>query len=274
MPPASTSPSGSTHVARDYPPDASNGQAARIVIADDSLLLREGLVRLLSEAGFQVMGQAGDAEDLVRKVGAHRPDVALVDVRMPPTYTDDGLRAALEIRRRLPQVGVLVLSEYLEEGCAQELFADGAGGLGYLLKQRVIDLERFVDAVRRVGEGGSVLDPEVVSRLLRRRSGGATAVDELTDREKETLALMAEGRSNQGIAEELVVTERTVEKHVRSIFDKLELSPEPREHRRVLAVLRYLREREQAEATSAAPLGHRWERRPLSATASPTVLRL
>lgn len=214
----------------------------RLVIADDSMLLREGLVRLMREAGFDVVGEAGDAEDLVRKVCAHKPDVAVVDVRMPPTHTDDGLRAALDIRSRMPQTGVLVLSEYLEEGYAHELLADSAAGVGYLLKQRVIELERFVDAVRRVGQGGSVLDPEVVSKLLRRGSEEAAGLAELTDRESETLALMAEGRSNQGIAEDLVVTGRTVEKHVRSIFEKLELPPERGEHRRVLAVLRYLRE--------------------------------
>ncbi len=212
----------------------------RIVVADDSVLLREGIVRLLSEAGFEVVGQAGDAEDLVRKVSAHKPDVAVVDIRMPPTGTDDGLRAALEIRRALPGTGVLVLSQYVEEGYALELVGDKAEGTGYLLKDRVADVERFVDAVRRVGDGGSVLDPEVVATLLgRRRRDDPLA--ELTEREREVLGLMAEGRSNQAIAEQLVVTERAVEKHVTSIFSKLDLTPAPEDHRRVLAVLTFLR---------------------------------
>jgi DNA-binding NarL/FixJ family response regulator len=212
----------------------------RVVVAEDSVLLREGIVRLLSEAGFEVVGQAGDADDLVRKVSAHKPDVAVVDIRMPPTSTDDGLRAALEIRRRLPGTGVLVLSQYVEEGYALELVGDKAEGTGYLLKDRVADVERFVDAVRRVGDGGSVLDPEVVATLLgRRRRDDPLA--ELTEREREVLALMAEGRSNHAIAEQLVVTERAVEKHVTSIFSKLELAPASEDHRRVLAVLTFLR---------------------------------
>jgi DNA-binding NarL/FixJ family response regulator len=212
----------------------------RVVVAEDSVLLREGIVRLLNEAGFEVVGQAGDADDLVRKVSAHKPDVAVVDIRMPPTSTDDGLRAALEIRRRLPGTGVLVLSQYVEEGYALELVGDKAEGTGYLLKDRVADVERFVDAVRRVGDGGSVLDPEVVATLLgRRRRDDPLA--ELTEREREVLALMAEGRSNQAIAEQLVVTERAVEKHVTSIFSKLELTPASEDHRRVLAVLTFLR---------------------------------
>jgi DNA-binding NarL/FixJ family response regulator len=211
----------------------------RVVVADDSVLLREGIVRLLREAGFEVVGQAGDAEDLVRKVAAHKPDVAVVDIRMPPTGTDDGLRAALEIRRRLPGTGVLVLSQYLEEGYALDLVAD-AEGTGYLLKDRVAEVERFVDSVRRVAEGGSALDPEVVAHLLgRRRRDDPLA--QLTGREREVLALMAEGRSNQAIAEQLVITERAVEKHVTSIFDKLGLAPAPEDHRRVLAVLTFLR---------------------------------
>jgi DNA-binding NarL/FixJ family response regulator len=209
-------------------------------VAEDSVLLREGIVRLLEDAGFEVVGQAGDAEDLVRKVSAHKPDVAVVDIRMPPTSTDDGLRAALEIRERLPGTGVLVLSQYVEEGYALELVADRAEGTGYLLKDRVADVDRFVDAVRRVGEGGSVLDPEVVATLLgRRRRDDPLA--ELTDREREVLALMAEGRSNRAIAEQLVVTERAVEKHVTSIFSKLDLAPTSEDHRRVLAVLTFLR---------------------------------
>jgi DNA-binding NarL/FixJ family response regulator len=212
----------------------------RVVVADDAVLLREGIVRLLEEAGFEVFGQAADAEDLVRKVSAHKPDVAIVDIRMPPTQTDDGLRAALEIRRRLPQTGVVVLSQYVEEGYALDLLAETAEGAGYLLKDRVADVERFIDAVRRVGEGGSALDPEVVDHLLgRRRRDDPLA--ELTTREREVLALMAEGRSNQAIAEQLVVTERAVEKHVTNIFDKLALAPAPADHRRVLAVLTFLR---------------------------------
>ena len=212
----------------------------RIVVAEDSVLLREGIVRLLVEAGFEVVGQAGDADDLVRKVSAHKPDVAVVDIRMPPTSTDDGLRAALEIRRRLPDTGVLVLSQYVEKGYALELVADTAEGTGYLLKDRVADVERFIEAVRRVGEGGSVLDPEVVATLLGRRRR-ADPVADLTEREREVLGLMAEGRSNQAIAEQLVVTERAVEKHVTNIFSKLGLAPAPEDHRRVLAVLTFLR---------------------------------
>ena len=212
----------------------------RIVVAEDSVLLREGIVRLLEDAGCEVVGQAGDAEDLVRKVSAHKPDVAIVDIRMPPTSTDDGLRAALEIRRRLPETGVLLLSQYVEEGYALDLVGESAGGVGYLLKDRVADVDRFVDSVKRVADGGSALDPEVVATLLgRRRRDDPLA--ELTAREREVLALMAEGRSNHAIAEELVVTERAVEKHVTSIFNKLDLAPEPADHRRVLAVLTFLR---------------------------------
>jgi DNA-binding NarL/FixJ family response regulator len=212
----------------------------RVVVADDSVLLREGIVRLLDEAGVDVVAQAGDAEDLLRKASAHKPDVAVVDIRMPPTGTDDGLRAALEIRRTLPGTGVLVLSQYVEEGYALDLVGEGADGTGYLLKDRVADVERFVDAVRRVGAGGSVLDPEVVATLLdRRRREDPLAV--LTGREREVLGLMAEGRSNHAIAEQLVITDRAVEKHVTSIFNKLELTPAPEDHRRVLAVLTFLR---------------------------------
>jgi DNA-binding NarL/FixJ family response regulator len=211
----------------------------RVVIADDSVLLREGLVRLLTEAGFEVVGQAGDGEDLLRKVRAHEPDLALVDVRMPPTHTDEGLRAAREIRSELPEVSVLVLSHDVEEANASELFADNAEGLGYLLKDRVGDLDSFIEAVRRVADGGSALDPEVVSRLLgRRRDDDPLAA--LSPREREVLEQMAEGRSNAAIAERLVVTDRAVEKHVGSIFSKLNLAPAPEDHRRVLAVLRFL----------------------------------
>ncbi|MEA2177448.1 MAG: hypothetical protein QOG77_745 [Solirubrobacteraceae bacterium] len=212
----------------------------RVVVAEDSVLLREGVVRLLQEAGMEVVGQAGDAEDLLRKVRAHKPDVALVDIRMPPTQTDEGLRAAATIRAEQPQTGVLVLSQYVEEAYALELLADNAEGVGYLLKDRVADVDRFVDSVRRVGEGGSALDPEVVARLVgrRRREDPLSA---LSPREREVLGHMAEGRSNHGIAEALVVTERAVEKHVTSIFTKLNLPPAEDDHRRVLAVLTYLR---------------------------------
>jgi DNA-binding NarL/FixJ family response regulator len=210
------------------------------VVADDSVLLREGIVRLLADAGFEVVGQAGDAEDLVRKVRAHKPDAAVVDIRMPPTNTDDGLRAARQIREELPGTGVLVLSQYVEEGYALDLVADTAEGVGYLLKDRVADVERFADAVRRVGEGGSALDPEVVSMMLGRRRHD-DPLESLTAREREVLELMAEGRSNRAVSEQLVITERAVEKHVTSIFSKLNLPPTAEDHRRVLAVLTFLR---------------------------------
>jgi DNA-binding NarL/FixJ family response regulator len=215
------------------------GASVRIVVAEDSVLLREGIVRLLQEAGLEVVAQAGDADDLLRKAIAHRPDVAVVDVRMPPSQTDDGLQAALEIRRRMPDTAVLVLSQYVEEGYALELIAAGAERTGYLLKDRVADVDEFVDAVTRVGEGGSVLDPTVVATLLGRRRRD-DPIETLTDREREVLGLMAEGRSNQAIAERLVVTERAVEKHVTSIFSKLGLRPAAEDHRRVLAVLTFL----------------------------------
>jgi DNA-binding NarL/FixJ family response regulator len=212
----------------------------RVVVADDSVLLREGIVRLLEESGFDVVGQAGDAVDLVRKVSAHKPDVAVVDIRMPPTNTDDGLRAALEIRDRLPEIGVLVLSQYVEESYALDLVGDSAGGVGYLLKDRVADVAEFVSALETVGSGGTVLDLEVVGQLLarRRRNEGLAS---LTPREDEVLALVAEGRTNQAIAEALFVTGGAVEKHVKSIFGKLGLSQGEADHRRVLAVLAYLR---------------------------------
>jgi DNA-binding NarL/FixJ family response regulator len=212
----------------------------RVVIADDSVLLREGIARLLEEADFEVVGQAGDAEDLIRKVAAHKPDVAIVDVRMPPTNTDDGLRAAHKIRAEHPETGVLVLSQYVEEGYALELLSDSAEGVGYLLKDRVADIERFIDSVRRVAQGGSALDPEVVAQLLGRKRQ-EDPLEEITPREREVLELMAEGRSNHAIAEQLVITERAVEKHVTSIFGKLRLQPAAEDHRRVLAVLTYLR---------------------------------
>jgi DNA-binding NarL/FixJ family response regulator len=204
------------------------------------VLLREGIVRLLEDAGFEVVGQAGDADDLVRKVRAHKPEAAVVDIRMPPTNTDDGLRAARQIRKELPGTGVLVLSQYVEEGYALDLVADTAEGVGYLLKDRVADVERFADSVRRVGEGGSALDPEVVSLLLGRRRR-EDPLEALTAREREVLELMAEGRSNRAIAEQLVITERAVEKHVTSIFSKLDLPQTAEDHRRVLAVLTFLR---------------------------------
>ena len=211
----------------------------RVVVAEDSVLLREGIVRILEEAGIEVAGQSGDAEDLLRKVRAHKPDVAITDIRMPPTNTDEGLRAAHEIRAELPDVGVLVLSQYVEHGYALDLLADNAAGVGYLLKDRVGDVDAFIDAVHRVADGGSALDPEVVSQLLGRKRRD-DPLEELTPREREVLGLMAEGRSNHAIAEELVVTERAVEKHVTSIFSKLDLVNTPQDHRRVLAVLAYL----------------------------------
>ncbi len=212
----------------------------RVVVADDSVLLREGVVRLLQEADLEVVGQAGDYDDLLRKARAHKPDVCVVDIKMPPTHTDEGLRAAAVIRGELPGTGVLVLSQYVEEGYALELLSDSAAGVGYLLKDRVGDVDRFVESVRRVGEGGSALDPEVVARLLGRRRR-EDPLEPLSPREREVLGLMAEGRSNHGIAQGLVVTERAVEKHVTSIFGKLGLEAAPDDHRRVLAVLAYVR---------------------------------
>jgi len=212
----------------------------RVVVADDSVLLREGVVRLLEESGFEVVAQAGDADDLRRKVYAHKPEVAVVDIRMPPDNTDDGLRAALEIRARQPETAVLVLSQYIEEGYALDLVGEGSGGVGYLLKDRVADVDRFAESVRQVAGGGSALDPEVVAGLLGRRRRD-DPLEEITPREREVLELMAEGRSNRAIAGQMVITERAVEKHVTSIFGKLGLSPAAEDHRRVLAVLAYLR---------------------------------
>ena len=212
----------------------------RVVIGEDDVLLREGIARLLSEAGFEVAAQAGDAEELLRKALAHRPDVAVVDVQMPPGGRDDGLRAAIELRRRRPEIGVLVLSQVYEEHYALDLIGQRPEGAGYLLKERVGDVEEFIAAIERVAAGGSALDPEVVGRMLGRRAAGP--VDRLTPRERDVLAAMAEGKSNQGIAETLVVTEAAVEKHVTGIFHKLGLGPTPTEHRRVLAVLTYLRD--------------------------------
>ena len=212
----------------------------RVVIGEDHVLLREGIVRLLEEAGFEVVGQAGDAVDLRRKVGAHRPDVAVVDIQMPPTNTDDGLQAAIHIRSAHPATRVLVLSQYIEERYAVDLIGECAEGVGYLLKDRVGDLDEFAEAVRRVGEGGSVLDPEVVTRMLN-RTRRADPVEDLSPRERDVLELMAQGRSNSGIAELLVITESAVEKHVTAIFDKLDLDRDDQGHRRVLAVLTFLR---------------------------------
>jgi DNA-binding NarL/FixJ family response regulator len=212
----------------------------RVVIADDSVLLREGVARLLAEAGFYVVGQAADADELLREVAATTPDVAIVDIRMPPTHTDDGLRAARELRRRYPSLGILVLSQYVRPSYAFELVADDARGVGYLLKDRVSDLRELSDAVQRVGAGGSVLDPSVIAQLVGRRRPGHDPIDDLSEREREVLALIAEGRTNRAIGERLFITERTVEKHVKSILGKLRIAESPADHRRVLAVLTYL----------------------------------
>jgi len=212
----------------------------RVVIGEDDVLMREGIARLLTDAGFEVVSQAGDAEAFLRKSLAHRPDVAVVDIQMPPGSGDDGLQAALELRRRLPDTGILVLSQYYEEQYALDLIDDSAEGVGYLLKERVGDVEAFTDAVARVAAGGSALDPEVVARMFRRRRREGP-LDELTPREREVLAHLAQGKSNHGIAEALVVTTAAVEKHVTSIFHKLGLETSATEHRRVLATLTYLR---------------------------------
>ena len=209
----------------------------RVVIAEDSVLLREGLTRLLTEAGHEVAAVAGDGEGFLRAVAEHTPDVVVVDVRMPPTFTDEGLRAALVVRDRWPKVGVLVLSQWVEERYATELISGRPHGVGYLLKDRVADVAEFLDALARVADGGSALDPEVVAQLLAR---SRHPLGELTPREREVLALMAEGRSNAAIAETLVVGGGAVEKHINNIFTKLGLGPGDRDHRRVLAVLRYL----------------------------------
>jgi DNA-binding NarL/FixJ family response regulator len=212
----------------------------RVVIADDSLLLREGVSRLLREAGIDVVGQAEDGDELFLEVADKEPDVVIVDIRMPPTHTDEGLRAARQLRKLYPTLGVLVLSQYVRPSYAFELLADDASGMGYLLKDRVSEVHELADAVQRVGEGGSVLDPSVVSQLVGRRRPGNDPIDDLTERERGVLALMAEGRSNRAIAERLFITERTVEKHVKSIMMKLKISATQDDHRRVLAVLAYL----------------------------------
>jgi DNA-binding NarL/FixJ family response regulator len=211
----------------------------RVVIAEDLVLLREGLIRLLTEHGYEVVAAVGDGEALIRVVNGHKPDMAVVDVRMPPTFTDEGLRASLEARRQHPELNVLVLSQYVEPIYAAELLADGRGGVGYMLKERVSEVRTFVDAVRRVSSGGTALDPEVVAAMVNPRRDQL----DLTPREHDVLGLVAEGRSNQGIAEALVITPGAVEKHISRIFDKLGLAAAEGDHRRVLAVLAYLRSR-------------------------------
>ena len=210
------------------------------MIGEDDVLLREGIARILGEAGYDVVAQTGDADDLLRKALAHRADIAIVDVRMPPERSDDGLRAAIELRRRRPEISVLVLSQYYEERYPVELIGDRAEGVGYLLKERVGAVDAFVDAVDRVASGGSALDPEVVARMFGRKSP-PSPLAELSPRERDVLAAMAEGKSNMAIADELFVTEAAVEKHVTHIFQKLGLGPTTTEHRRVLAVLTYVR---------------------------------
>ena len=212
----------------------------RVALADDAVLLREGLARLLAEAGFEVVGLAGDGEELLELVESASPDVAIVDIRMPPTHTDEGLRAAKVIRARWPAVGILVLSQHVNARYALELLSAGTDGVGYLLKERVSDLDELASSVNRVGHGGSVLDPAVVDEFVGRRRPGDNPIDHLTEREREVLALMAEGRSNRAIAERLFVTEHTVEKHVKNIFGSLRLPVSADDHRRVLAVITYL----------------------------------
>ena len=212
----------------------------RVAIGEDDVLLREGIARVLAVGGFDVVAQAGDADDLLRKGLAHRPDLLVTDISMPPGHGDDGLVAAIEVRRRRPETSVLVLSQYCEERYATELLADGAEGVGYLLKERVSNVEQFLDAATRVTEGGSALDPEVVGRMLGRRQKSRIA--ELSPREFEVMAAMAEGKSNRGIAEELVISMAGVEKHITRIFSKLDIDGDDTEHRRVHAVLTYLRE--------------------------------
>ena len=217
-----------------------DGEPLRVVIAEDSVLMREGIASLLEGAGFEIVGKSSTADDLLLKVRSYKPHVAIVDIRMPPNHTDEGLVAAKEIRDQHPEVGVLVLSQYVEPSYAMELIADDAEGVGYLLKDRIPDVDEFRSSVRRVAEGGSVLDPAIVTQLVGRRRSD-DPVETLTPREREVLELMAEGRSNQSIAQKLVVTERAVEKHVTSIFGKLRLPATAEDHRRVLAVLAFLR---------------------------------
>jgi DNA-binding NarL/FixJ family response regulator len=215
----------------------------RVVIAEDLALLRDGMTRLLRDNDIEVVAAVSDGEALVREVMAHKPDLAVVDIRLPPSFRDEGLRAALEIRRRVPGTAVLVLSQYVEQTYADELLADRGGGIGYLLKDRVMHVVDFLEAVRRVANGGTALDPEVVAQLFRRRREGGP-LERLTPREREVLTLMAEGRSNAGIAQSLVLTVGAVEKHVQSILSKLDLPQSSTDHRRVLAVLAYLQQDE------------------------------
>jgi DNA-binding NarL/FixJ family response regulator len=217
-----------------------DGEPLRVVIAEDSVLMREGIASLLEGAGFEIVGKSSTADDLLLKVRSYKPHVAIVDIRMPPNHTDEGLVAAKEIREQHPEVGVLVLSQYVEPSYALELIADDAEGVGYLLKDRIPDVDEFRSSVRRVAEGGSALDPAIVTQLVGRRRSD-DPLETLTPREREVLELMAEGRSNQSIAQKLVVTERAVEKHVTSIFGKLRLPATAEDHRRVLAVLAFLR---------------------------------
>jgi len=240
----------------------------RIVVGEDSILVREGLAYVLQQTGDQVVAQAGDADDLLQKVALHDPDLTIIDVRLPPTYTDEGIRAALTIRERKPDSAVLVLSEYIESTYALELLANGTRGLGYLLKQRVSDLDQLVDASRRVAAGGSALDPEVVQHLLSRHRDD-DQFSRLTPREKQVLRLMAQGCSNQAISERLVITERAVEKHVTNVFQKLDLPTAADTHRRVLAVVKYLR----TPCATRGP-GLSEEIGPNEQAAGPTKLRL
>jgi DNA-binding NarL/FixJ family response regulator len=222
----------------------------RVVIAEDLALLRDGLARLLRDNGFEVVAAVEDGASLLRAVEDKRPEIAIVDIRLPPTFRDEGLRAALDLRERAPETAIMIVSQYVEHTYANELLADGRGGIGYLLKDRIMDVDDFVDAVRRVGNGGTALDPEVVSRLIkRRRSDGP--LERLTPREREVLSLMAEGRSNSGIASQLVLTVGAVEKHVASILSKLRIPPSESDHRRVLAVITYL----QGDPTEPASRG-------------------
>ena len=217
-----------------------DARLVRVVVGDDEPLTRKGIVSVLEEAGFEVVGEAAEANDLIRKAKAHKPDVVVTDIQMPPGNADDGLRAAEQIRAAHPDIGVLILSQYLEAHYALKLVGDRAQGVGYLLKQRISDVSLLADAVRRVARGGSALDPEVVQRMVARPRTGSP-INALTPRERDVLALMAEGRSNGAIAARLVVTVGAIENHVTAIFDKLGLRPEPEDHRRVLAVLKYLK---------------------------------
>ncbi len=224
----------------------------RVVIAEDLALLRDGLTRLLRDNGFDVVAAVADGEALVRVARGHKPDIAIVDIRLPPSFRDEGLKAALELRRSMPGIATLIVSQYVEQTYARELLSDGRGGVGYLLKDRIFEVDDFVDAVRRVAGGGTALDSEVVAQLFaRQRPEGP--LDALTPREREVLGLMAEGRSNAGIAEELVVTVGAVEKHIASILGKLDLHPSTGDHRRVMAVLAYLEEGSERRTTSRAP---------------------